>query len=80
VKHRSRIRFTRRFYALLGVAGGIVLLLMIVTAAKSCGGDGKEFQALVQAGMPLKEGDLHRMKVNELGAVMILEYHRIAFD
>ena len=78
VKHRSRIRFTRRFYALLGVAGGIVLLLMIVTAAKSCGGDGKEFQALVQAGMPLKEGDLHRMKVNELGAVMILEYHRIA--
>ncbi len=76
---RNRLRFTRRFYYLLGFLG-MVILVVIMVAALSSGGGNEEFrEALSQTGTAcLAEGELHRLKVNELGAVMILEYHRIA--
>ena len=74
---RRRYRFTRRFYLLVAVLG-LALLVVILAAALSAGGGGGDFQAAITSSGGLKEGDLHRLKVNELGAVMILEYHRIA--
>ncbi|MDY6794849.1 MAG: polysaccharide deacetylase family protein [Actinomycetota bacterium] len=72
---RGRIKFTRRFYILLGCVALGVIMLIVVIAAASSGGDIQFEQASQAAG--LVTGDLHRLKVNELGAVMVLEYHRI---
>ncbi len=72
-RKRSRLRFTRRFYVLLGILAGIILVI-VLAAVLSGGGS----QGVLRAGVGLKDSDLNRLKVNELGAVMILEYHRIA--
>lgn len=72
-RRRSRLRFTRRFYVLLGTLGAIILVIVIALSLSGGGG----LQGSLQAGAGLKDSDLNRLKVNELGAVMILEYHRI---
>ncbi|MFW6113563.1 MAG: hypothetical protein ACOC78_01410, partial [Actinomycetota bacterium] len=71
----GRIKFTRRFYIFLGCLALLVVMIIVLVAATSSGG-GEGFE---QSGdtYGLAAGDLHRLKVNELGAVMILEYHRI---
>lgn len=71
---RSRLRFTRRFYVLLGFLVGVILF--IVLALVLSGGDGNDFQSL-RGHSRLSGRELNRLKVNELGAVMILVYHRI---
>ncbi len=71
---RSRLRFTRRFYILLGLLVGIILLVVLVLSLS--GGSGGDFRSL-QASVKLSDSELNRLKVNELGAVMILAYHRI---
>jgi len=74
---RSRLKFTRRFYILVGFLGLTVLVVILVAALASSGGGG-EFRETLTGTVGLMESELHRLKVNELGAVMILEYHRIA--
>jgi len=74
---RQKVRFTRRFYVVVGVAAFAVFLIILIAVLASGGGSG-DFQAAVTAGEILGEGELHRLKVNELGAVMVLEYHRIS--
>lgn len=74
---RSRLRFTRRFYILMGFLGLAILVIILVAALASSGG-GENFQEALTSTVGLMESELHRLKVNELGAVMILEYHRIA--
>lgn len=71
---RGRLRFTRRFYILLTVLGGIILVVVLVLSLS--GGSDGDFQSL-QAGAKLSDAELNRLKVNELGAVMILVYRRI---
>ncbi|MBC7247267.1 MAG: polysaccharide deacetylase family protein [Actinobacteria bacterium] len=74
---RKRLKFTRRFYILVGSLGLSVLVVILVAALASSGGGG-DFQEKLAGTVGLMESELHRLKVNELGAVMILEYHRIA--
>lgn len=73
---RSRVKFTRRFYAVLGILAGLVLLIILIAAISSGGGGEEGLQALVMSG-GANQGDLYRLKVNELGAIMVLEYHVI---
>lgn len=73
---RQKIRLTRRFYISLGTVAAIVLIIILI-AILSSGGGGGDLKATV-TGTLLSEGELHRMKVNELGAIMVLEYHRIS--
>ena len=54
-----------------------VLVIVLVAALASSGGE-EGFQETLTQAVGLMESELHRLKVNELGAVMILEYHRIA--
>lgn len=72
---RRRIKFTRRFYILLGCLGFFIFVLVLALALSSSGGGGGFNVSGVAGG--LSEGELHRLKVNELGAIMVLEYHRI---
>ena len=74
---RQRVRFTRRFYIVLGAVGALVLIIILI-AVLSAGGGGGDLQATITAGDILSEGELHSMKINELGAIMVLEYHRIS--
>jgi len=74
---RNRLKFTRRFYILLGFIALAVLVIVLVAALASSGGE-EGFQETLTQAVGLMESELHRLKVNELGAVMILEYHRIA--
>lgn len=74
---RGRLRFTRRFYILMGFLGLAILVIILVATLASSGGEGGLQETLTGA-VGLVESELHRLKVNELGAVMILEYHRIA--
>lgn len=76
-RHRGRLRFTRRFYVLVAVLASITLMIILITTL-SGGGTETDFQAAVTGAIGLSEGELNRLKVNELGAVMVLEYHRIA--
>jgi peptidoglycan/xylan/chitin deacetylase (PgdA/CDA1 family) len=72
---RRRTRFTRRFYIVLGCVGLLVFVLILALVISASGG-GEDFTASI-ATSGLTEGELHRLKVNELGAIMVLEYHRI---
>lgn len=72
---RGRVRFTRRFWIVLGCVGFFIFVLILALAISASGG-GEDFTASIAASS-LTEGDLHRLKVNELGAIMVLEYHRI---
>ena len=71
---RTRLRFTRRFYVLLGILAGVILLVTLILTLS--GGSGGNFKSL-HAGARLSDAELNRLKVNELGAIMILVYHRI---
>jgi peptidoglycan/xylan/chitin deacetylase (PgdA/CDA1 family) len=71
------MRFTRRFYVVVGVAFFVIFLVILIAVLASGGGSG-DFQAAVTAGDILSESELHNLKVNELGAIMVLEYHRIS--
>jgi hypothetical protein len=59
----------------MGVLGGILLLVILLLALPSSGGE-KRFGSAV-GGALLSPGELQRLKVNELGAIMVLEYHRL---
>ena len=72
---RQRIRFTRRFYIVVGSVA-IVILVIILIAALS-GGGSAEFESAVSTIGSQNQGELYQLKVNELGAVMVLEYHKI---
>lgn len=72
---QRRTRFTRRFYVLVGSLALLVLTVILISAL-SCGGGG--FEETVSVIGALNEGELNNLKVNELGAVMVLEYHKIA--
>jgi peptidoglycan/xylan/chitin deacetylase (PgdA/CDA1 family) len=75
---RQRVRFTRRFYMMLGIIALVVLAVIIIAAlAAGGGGSSGEFQAAITSS-GLSEGELNNLKVNELGAAMVLEYHKIA--
>ncbi|MBC7229979.1 MAG: polysaccharide deacetylase family protein [Actinobacteria bacterium] len=76
-RRRGGLKFTRRFYALVA-ALGLIVITVILVASLSGGGTGADFKAAVTGAIGLSEGELNRLKVNELGAVMVLEYHRIA--
>lgn len=56
----------------------LVTITIILVASLASGGSGGDFQDTVVSAIGISEGELNRLKVNELGAVMILEYHRIA--
>ena len=73
---QPRVRFTRRFYVAAGVAA-LLLLTIILVASLSCGGGGGELKEALSMVGALNDGQLNQLKVNELGAVMVLEYHRI---
>ncbi len=70
---RGRLRFTRRFYILMGVLAGSLLLVMLILVLGRGDGDLRSFQGI----SALSDSELDRLKVNELGAIMILVYHRI---
>ncbi|NPV58863.1 MAG: polysaccharide deacetylase family protein [Actinobacteria bacterium] len=74
---RGRLKFTRRFYVLMAFLV-LVTITIILVASLASGGSGGDFQDTVVSAIGISEGELNRLKVNELGAVMILEYHRIA--
>ena len=73
---RQRVRFTRRFYIVVG-AIGLVIFTIILIAALSAGGDGGDFVDAMTIVDGLNDAQLNQLKVNEQGAVMVLEYHRI---
>jgi len=73
---RQRVRFTRRFYIAVGALSLLIVLIVLIAALSS--GGGSSFENAISTVGGLNEGDLNRLKVNELGAVMVLEYHRIA--
>ncbi|MEW6555613.1 MAG: polysaccharide deacetylase family protein [Actinomycetota bacterium] len=73
---RQRIRFTRRFYVLLGGIALLVLVIILISALAS-GGGGESIESAVSMVGGMNEGELYNLKVNELGAVMVLEYHKI---
>lgn len=66
--------FTPRFYGALGLALLVLLILVIVVATRGCGGSGSPGKA---AAGNLSAAELDRMKINEMGMVMVLEYHVI---
>jgi len=73
---RQRLKFTRRFYVLMGILAALILVIIIASAVSSGGGSG-ELPAAIRSAIALKEAELRNMKVNELGAIMVLEYHVI---
>jgi hypothetical protein len=73
---RRKVRLTRRFYIAAGTLVLAVLLIVIIVTLSS--GGGGDLGKAVNMAAGLSEAELHRLKVNELGAVMVLEYHRIA--
>ena len=73
---RQRLRFTRRFYALIGALALLLLIIVLVATLSGGGGPGNLEEAISAIGA-LNDGQLNKLKVNELGAVMVLEYHRI---
>ncbi len=54
-----------------------MLFIIILVLAISAGGGGEEDTLSLAHAFKLQEGELNRLKVNELGSVMILEYHVI---
>ncbi len=76
-KQRTRLRFTRRFYYVMGGLTLLILLIVLIAAISSGGGGGGFEEAVSMVG-GLNAAELNSMKVNEMGAVMVLEYHRIA--
>jgi hypothetical protein len=74
---RQRVRFTRRFYIVLGALALLILLIVLIATLSSGGDGGGDFKEAMSMVNGLNEGELYRMKVNELGAVMVLEYHKI---
>lgn len=74
-KPRGRLKFTRRFYLVVACFGGLLFLLVLILAVSASGGDGELQETIDEAG--LQTADFHRLKVNELGAIMVLEYHKI---
>jgi hypothetical protein len=75
-RQSRRTKLTRRFYVVIAALIAIIFVVMMIVLAFSGGGQGS-FQAAMTAKAGLNEADLNTMKVNELGAVMVLEYHRI---
>jgi len=71
---RQRVRFTHRFYIAVGALVLLIFLIILIAALSSGGGNINEVISTVGG---LNEGDLNRLKINELGAVMVLEYHKI---
>ena len=74
---RGKLRLTPRFYGMAGLVGLFLVVLLVVLAARGCGGSNPAGQA--QAGIQ-GTAELNRLKVNELGMVMVLEYHVIGPD
>lgn len=74
---QSRVRFTRRFYLTLGVLGAVIFTIILIAVLSSAGGSG-EFENTIASIDGLNEAQLNQLKVNEQGALMVLEYHRIA--
>lgn len=74
----NRIRFTKRFYVMLGIVG-VILFIIVLVAAVSSGGGGEDKTLALSAAkaLGLNESQLNSLKVNELGSIMILEYHVI---
>jgi hypothetical protein len=73
-RKKRRVKFTRRFYALITVFMVSVLALIGALAIRGCGEAGRTgIASLTGSGL----ADLNRLKVNELGSVMVLEYHNI---
>lgn len=73
---RQRVKFTRRFYVATGLSAALVLVIILAATLASGGGNGG-IPAALKSAMGLQEADLYRMRVNELGSVMVLEYHVI---
>jgi peptidoglycan/xylan/chitin deacetylase (PgdA/CDA1 family) len=75
---QQRVRFTRRFYIALAALAALILLIVLIATLSSGGGSDGDFEDAISMVGGLNEGELHSLKVNELGAVMVLEYHRIS--
>jgi peptidoglycan/xylan/chitin deacetylase (PgdA/CDA1 family) len=69
------VKFTRRFYVLCAAFAALILVIILAASLSSGGGGGME--ATVKSSSGLKEAELNRLKVNEMGAMMVLEYHVI---
>lgn len=70
------IKLTRRFYGAIAAIIALILLIVVIVTA-TAGGSKGSFQAALGVTAGLNEADLNNQKINELGAVMVLEYHRI---
>lgn len=71
---RKTWRFTRRFYVLVGLT--LALILFFVLRA-TIGGNPSDVTQDKEAPATLTTADLNSLKVNEMGAVMVLRYGRI---
>ncbi len=69
---RRKARFTPRFYGIVAVAA-VILLIVVVAIAAGGGGGGGGMVVLGSKGV----AEFNRLKVNEMGSVMVLEYHMI---
>ncbi len=64
---------TRRFYYVVMGAVAILILVIVIAAATCSGPTANPYSN----GKALGVADLQRLKVNEAGSVMVLEYHKI---
>ncbi len=70
----KKVKFTPRFYIVISILIIVVVLTLVLTLV--IGNDaGSQLESTIMEGSIL--ADLNRMKVNELGSVMVLEYHTI---
>ncbi|OFW60347.1 MAG: hypothetical protein A2W01_00570 [Candidatus Solincola sediminis] len=72
------LKLTRRFYVVIAAIIILILLIVIIATTTSGGSDGGgSFEAALSIATGFNEAELNNLKINELGAVMVLEYHRI---
>ncbi len=73
-RRKARFKPTRRFYYLV-IGAVAVLVLVIVIAAATCSDPAAN--PFSNSGKKLGVAEMQRLKVNEAGSVMVLEYHKI---
>ncbi len=69
---KTGIKLTRRFYYMIVGIAAVVVLVIVIAAATCSGPNANPF-----SNAKLGVADMQRLKVNEAGSVMVLEYHKI---
>jgi len=76
-RRKTRTKMTRRFYFLiLGAVAALVLVIVVIAATCS----GPAANPFSSTGKNLGVAEMQRLKVNEAGSIMVLEYHKIGED